>query len=499
MKYWIIFFFFFFTNVSAQVSCLMISSSDQYFSASGQGQSEEEAKAAATAALVSQISSFVTTRTDMRTSIENQIAQQSLVNLSTSSSQLRLDGLNYVSCNFSKKLERSFNILAYIKKEDLERSASFIAKEVESQMAFISTKKALDIDYVSEAYQAYLTTFFTPYPISYQDGVERIDNVKPYLERYIRDYFNNIEVTCTAVEIDPLYPQDHFVLTLKIEESKDINIKYSVEMNSLNAKSQLDNSGGKVHIIFQPFSTVEVLKTKLQLKSSQLPTNLEEISKTITFTREIDLLVDFSKIIELEFVIVEEKNHVKLIPALSNVSVKNIEWFSKGQLISSAQSPRISKEEIGSDIILRVNKQDNLSLKKEIILSKKDTLSLNLIAPTLDPLPSENIKEGIENPYNDLAAGTPFSTIVEAGNFEFQTIKSFLEELKASGAAVYGNKSDFVYPDKCWVVLIDPENRYVEHILKPFENGRKDIKGGLTFRDFESHLKGLVAVWVEFY
>ena len=51
----------------------MISSSEQYFSASGQGPTEEEAKATATAALVSQISSFVTTRTDMRTSIENQI------------------------------------------------------------------------------------------------------------------------------------------------------------------------------------------------------------------------------------------------------------------------------------------------------------------------------------------------------------------------------------------------------------------------------------------
>lgn len=498
MKYWIICFFFFFTNVSAQVSCLMISSSEQYFSASGQGQTEEEAKATATAALVSQISSFVTTRTDMKTSIENQIAQQSLVNLSTSSSQLRLDGLNYLSCNFGKRPEKGYTILAYIKKEDLERSASFIAKEIESQMAFISTKKALDIDYVSEAYQAYLTTFFTPYPIPYQDGVERIANVKPYLERYIRDYFNNIEVACTAVDLDPLYPQDHLVLTLKIANSKDINVKYSFDISSLNAKSQLDNNGGKVHVIFQPFSALEVLKGKLQLKISQLPGNLEEISKTVTFSRDIDLTVDFSKVIELDFVFVEEKDYVKLVPALSNISVKNIEWFSKGQLISSAQSPKISKEEIGDDIILRVNKQENLSIKKEIRLRKKETIAVNPATTSLDPL-SSTTREGEAKPYNDLADGTPFSTIVASGNFEFQAIKTFLEELKTSGAAVYGNKNDFVYPDKCWVVLINPESKEVEHILQPTLNGRKDVKGGLTFKDFESQLKGLVAVWVEFY
>ena len=499
MKYWIICFFFFVSNVSAQVNCLTISSSEQYFSASGQGQTEEEAKATATAALVSQISSFVTTRTDMRTSIENQIAQQSLVNLSTSSSQLRLDGLNYTSCNFAKKPEKGYTILAYIKKEDLERSASFIAKEVEAQMSFISTKKALDIDYVSEAYQAYLTTFFTPYPIPYQDGVEKIDNVKPYLERYIRNYFNNIEVSCTAVELDPLYPQDHFVLTLKIADSKDINIKYSLDISSLNAKSQLDNSGGKVHVIFQPFSAVEVLKGKIQLKSAQLPANLEEIAKTITFSRDIDLTVDFSKIIELDFVVVEEKDYVKLVPALSNLSVKNIEWFSKGQLISSAQSPKVPKDEIGSDILLRVNKQDNLSIKKEITLTRKDTVVVNTSPAVLDSLPSTPSLENLENRGNDLAKGTPFSKIVASGTYDFQAIKSFLEELKASGTAVYGNKSDFVNPDKCWVILIDPEIRYVEHILQPFANGRQDVKGGLTFSNFESQLKGLVAVWVEFY
>jgi hypothetical protein len=117
----------------------------------------------------------------------------------------------------------------------------------------------------------------------------------------------------------------------------------------------------------------------------------------------------------------------------------------------------------------------------------------------LDSLPSTPSLENLENRGNDLAKGTPFSKIVASGTYDFQAIKSFLEELKASGTAVYGNKSDFVNPDKCWVILIDPESRYVEHILQPFANGRQDVKGGLTFSNFESQLKGLVAVWVEFY
>ena len=265
MRYWLIFFVFFSSEVSAQVNCLSITTSDEFFSATGQGQTEQEARSSATSSLISQISSYVTTRTDLTTSIENQVAQQTLVNLSTSSSQLRLDGLKYEICNSGKKSEKIISVVAYIKKEDLERSAEFVKNEVESYLSIISTKKALEIDYISDSYLAFLTTFYSPYPIPYQFGAEKIDNLKPYLERQIREYLNKVDLTCSGVEIDPLNPQDHLILYLNLKNSTDFNLNYDFEISSLNAKSQIDYNGGKVPIIFQPLASTEE-RSKVHLR-----------------------------------------------------------------------------------------------------------------------------------------------------------------------------------------------------------------------------------------
>lgn len=500
MRNWFILFLFFFSEVSAQVDCQTLSSSDQYFSASGQGQTEEEAKTSATSSLISQISSYVTTRTDMTTSMENQVAQQTLVNLSTSRSQLRLDGLKYEVCSSNRRTDKTITVLAYISKEDLEKSAELVAKEVISYMTFISTKRALNIDYTSDAYQAFLATFFSPYPIPYQDGNDQIDNLKTHLERQIRDYFNKVEVICTHVDVDPLYPQDHLILTLNLTNSKDLNLRYDLEISSLNAKAQIDNLGGKVAVILQPISRNEVLKGKLSLKSSQLPGNLEEISKLVSITREIEFNVDFSSIIQIDFDIRDEGEYFKLVPKLKNISVKNMEWFSKGQLLSLEQSPRILKNEFGSDILLKINKQENL-------IAKKNTVNLNRGDPILKestkpkPLAPDNqgYRSEISKPAKPGDAESAFSKIQPEKLKDFKSLQVYLEELKSSGRVVYGKKSDFIYPDKCWVVLVNPDSRLIEYVLAPISNGKKDINKGIIYQDFESQLKGLVAIWVEFY
>jgi hypothetical protein len=500
MKYWFIFLVFFFSEVSAQVNCLTISSSDQYFSASGQGETEAEAKTSAAASLVSQISSYVTTRTDMMMSMENQVAQQTLVNLSTSRSQLRLDGLKYEVCNSSRKTVKTITVLAYISKEDLEKSTALVAGEVESYMSFIGTKKALDIDFTSDAYQAYLTTFFSPYPIPYQEGNDRIDNLKTHLERQIRDYFNKVEVICTDVEVDPLYPQDHLILTLNLTNSKDLNLRYDLEIPSINAKAQIDNLTGKVAVILQPISRNEVLKGRLDLKSSMIPGNLEEISKLVLISREIEFSVDFSSIIQIDFDVRDEGEYFKLVPKLKNISVKNIEWFSKGQLLSSEQAPRILKSEFGADILLKINKQENLSAKKNTgNLNRnnpiiRESITPNSLEPDAKIYPAE-----ISRPAKTGDAESNFSKIQPEKLRDFKSLQLYLEELKSSGKAVYGKKSDFIYPDKCWVVLVNPDSRVIEHVLAPISEGKKDINKGIIYQDFESQLKGLVAIWVEFY
>lgn len=492
---------FLFTEVSAQMDCLTITSSDRNFSSIGQGLTEQEARIAATASLVSQISSFVTTRTDMTTSIENQVAQQNLVNLSTSISQLRLDGLKFEICRPNKKGEELITVVVYISKEDLGKSAAYVAEEVGAYMGMIKNKRAMEIDYISDAYHAYLNTFYSPFPIPYQDGTENISNLKTYLESYIREYLNSVELSCILVQEDLLHAQDQFILKMKLGNSADLNIKYELEIPALNAKTQFDHHGGDMAIIFQPVSTTEIFKGKLSIKTGQLPTKLAELDKIVNITREVEFHADFSSLIMLDFTLKENGEYYSFIPHFNNISVRNIEWLSDGQLISTEQSPKILKRELGNEVILRINRQDKLTVKKKI----NSGLNLGEVSLTL-PIPEIPQRIITNQFFEDLEPSNPKPSVSHSFSKtnidqikDFQSLQPYLNDLKETGKAVYGKKSDFISPEKCWVVLVNPENSSIVHILKPFSSGRKDLKSGITFQDFESQLKGMAAIWVEFY
>jgi hypothetical protein len=82
---------------------------------------------------------------------------------------------------------------------------------------------------------------------------------------------------------------------------------------------------------------------------------------------------------------------------------------------------------------------------------------------------------------------------------DFSSLQTRLDALKKSGKIAVAKKETFINPDKCWVVLVDPNDKQVKHCLAPGKEQRIDIKTEQTYVDFESKLKGLIALWVEVY
>lgn len=497
MRVLVIIFIFLSSKGYSQINCQSITSSDRYFSSIGQGNSEGEARINATSSLISQISSYVTTRTDVTTQIENQFAEQNLVNQSTSISNLRLDGLKYEFCQQQKKADKIVTIVAYITKEDLEKSTAYVADDVRAYMQMIKDKKALGIGYISDLYQAYLNTFFSPYPIEYVDGGKRIDNLKLHLENELRQHLNQVELICTTVEENQINVRDHFIFNISLKNNSDPNLRFDFEIPSINAKSQLGFESGKLPVIFRPYSQSETFRGKLSLKSISLPQKLTEISNMVNISRDIEIQVDFSNLISIDFFVTFKDIYVEVSPDVKNISISNIEWFSDNKILSTDQSPRLNKSDLGKYLELRINKQLNLSKSKRI--------EVGLSIPNLDSFSSFDKKErSVEKqPYSSsnpkITKVTGFSHQDFIALTGFNDLKVYFDKLKSEGKIVYGRKSDFITPSSCWVILLDPSNSNIVHVLEPSSGERKDIKTGVKYSDFESQLKGMVAIWVEFY
>ena len=112
--------------------------------------------------------------------------------------------------------------------------------------------------------------------------------------------------------------------------------------------------------------------------------------------------------------------------------------------------------------------------------------NIEMAAPTIETKPTAAAPE------------LPAAQAELSESIDFQGLSASLKRRKSEGVLQYGKKSDFLLPEKCWVYLINPATRQVEHALAPGAGARKDWKTGKTLADFEQSSSGLIAVWVQF-
>jgi hypothetical protein len=479
-------------------TCAQAESNPDFYTARATGTSEKEAQENAKTLLVQQFSSLVTSRTSMTTMAGNNSSEQQFQNSSKTVSNLRLAGLKYMNCNEGNSRKNSENkdgnvsVIAYISKEDLNKSGIKVRESIRQCLELHAQKKALGLDGLNELYQAYLHSFFTPLSVACKVGNDSVSNLQVYIENKLREHLASIKIQCVEAVPHPLYPDEQIRLTLKVKGAVTSELTYALNCQSINAQKQLSAGQTSFDVLMLPNAPNEEFACELVLGGISLPDELKSVSETALITWPISFSANMQKVISIDFTAKETGNTVKLSPNIKHLSVRSFEWLIDGKKAGSEQNLSIAQSEIGSGkVTLRLNYSDSLAVTKTATeLRIKITEAVT------------SVKE--EKKAETTAATVPKTSSVSdplafAQIDDFQTLQARLDALKKSGKIAVGKKETFINPDKCWVFLVDAADKQVKHCMAPGNEQRIDIKTQQTYVDFENKLKGLIAVWLEVY
>jgi hypothetical protein len=343
--------------------CDEIRNSINYFSAAATGVTEEEARINALTLLAENISSVVSSRTDMLTKDDGAPTRQKFSNYSKSTSLLQLKGVRYITCDRNKK--SGITTLAFISRKDLEQSALEVSARVQQYLTIMEQKEAAGTDFLPEAYIAYLNTFVSPYAIEYNSTTRHITNVRGYLESYLRSFLSNITLSCPAVTENPEYPGQQLTMALSLAGANNTRMRFLIDIPEYAAKGFLDGANGNMDIIMTPDARTTKFTATLLLVPPPVEPDLKEISDQIEFSREVTLEANMSSVIKLDVSVSRENNELVLTPTVKHLTIRRLEWMSEGTFLSTGPQLRIAEGAL-KEITLRVNNSDNLTVTKTL-------------------------------------------------------------------------------------------------------------------------------------
>lgn len=471
---------------STQTDCTSLLKTEGLISASATGNTVQEARNSAHDLLINQISTRITSQTELSTKESNIGFEQEFSNVIESVSRMRLDGLQYQTCDYNARKEKP-RVVAYISYEDLKKSQFSVARDVQQYLHLMNQKQNLGLGHLAEVYHAYAHTFFAPQAVSGIVNNDTVSNVQPFLESMLRSHLNQLELRCVRVAEHPVYPDNQLQLFLQFHGVTDESLEYHFYCGAYNAVAQLDASGGTLDLLMQPASQKERVRGVLTIMPRIPADILTDHNLFEDFTKEIVLEVDYSPVIELDFEIDVRDNMVKLRPEVRHLSIAHVNWSSEGQKLSNQLTPTIERDRIGKTVELTLNNNPALRISKsmspELTINSNETSKPSGSLPSLKP-------EKSPSDYDPQS----FASLLN-----FDQAQHKLTELKKSGAAMWGKKEQFRNPDACWVLLVHPETQNIQHVLTPLEDGRTDLKSRQEYVDIDNQFKGLIAIWVELY
>ncbi len=356
----ILFLFITVCTITFAQDCDNIRKSSAYFSASSTGATENEARINALSLLAENISSVVSSRTDMLTK-DNGTAVQTFYNSSKSTSVLHLKGVSYLMCEKSKK--SGTTVVAFISKKDLSQSAEEVAARVRQYIELMESKEAKGMDFLPEAYIAYLHTFMSPYAIQYHSGTRDIGNVKSYLESFLRTYVSNVSVLCTGVSENTDYPDQQLTLSLALSGTNDTHMGFVIDIPEYSAMGNLDYASNTMDVIMAPDGKKTKFSGMLSLVPPPVEADLKDISERVRISREVSFDADMTDLVKLDFNSSEQGDRLVLTPAVRHLTIRQIEWMSEGRLLSTDQRATVPSAGL-KEITLRINGSRELTVTK---------------------------------------------------------------------------------------------------------------------------------------
>ncbi|MCH8546601.1 MAG: hypothetical protein LAT54_07695 [Cryomorphaceae bacterium] len=464
-------------HIEAQ-SCDDITSDALYFSAKATAESEESARLLAQDYLINQISTTVQSVSALTTTEISGEVTQDYVSTGTNVSSLRLKGLRHMVCSQNRR-NNEVTVLVYIAMEDLESSARAVETQVREYFELMAMKEMIGAYSMTDVYFAYLHTFLSPLPISLEHNGRTINDAKTYLEVMLREHLNGLSFDFESITPGHAGMEEQYSISASIANA-DPGLNYNLHIPSLNARAVFRGGQGMLHVFMRPAAPKETINGYLTFGAGRIPAEVQEVANLRVFSRSMSITLDFSQVISVDFTTELQADHVVATPRLAHVSPRSFSWEMGNQRLSNDQILRVPRENVTGPIRLVINDNQALSVRKTI---DGDVVQMNAEAP---PESENSLK----------------LSSAHAAHFEnlshFSELQKVLAQLRRGGLAVWGNKTDFVNPNTCWVLLVDPQTEQVQYVLSPHHRGRTDIKSGQTFNEVGEQFKGLIAIWVDF-
>lgn len=479
--------------------CLSAYPESGYYRALASAETEEAARAEATRLLMTAFPSRISIRRQQRSVDLNGSVDQAFQTDTEILSQLRLMGLQYFKCPGKRRAGR-VSVVAYISRQDLERSAEQTATKVREYTNLMSEQKE---NYYQHALLAYYHAHLSPHTISgVVDGNTRSD-VQAYLESVLREYLARLTVHCTGVSAQPGY-EGQLNIHLGISGGAP-GLGLQVSIPAYSSGGRLTSSMGSIGAIVQPLHRSERIKAIIALEPLVLPEELIEVSAVARITREITLDVDFAAVIRIAINRTDNGFNWLYQFESTGIAIQQWEWFVNDQLRSVQPTITVSKSEDLKSIRLRLNGDDGLTAaigepQGQYAVPGQNNPDLPRVK---DPKPagrtSASEKSDVERTKLSEAPAAILKLAMETSG---KNLESSLSEMVRQGILTAGRKSDFLNPDRCWVLIASKMSGTL-YMLTPERNGRTDLRSSHVFANFEtelrSELSGNAVLWLEVY
>ncbi|MCA0447825.1 MAG: PKD domain-containing protein [Bacteroidetes bacterium] len=457
---------------------------DDFFMGEAIGTETGKVKMEARKELILSIQNILSVESSSSTSETEKGIYSSMKQKINSWSWIKISGISFSTFDLA---DGKIKVIAYLSKADYRKSMDDLAAELTTAFQIASDREKVTglTSVIPDYYLIYLKSWYSPEPVRFGD----IQDLKSYISGKIKGFLKDVIIVQGDLSVDGTD-----------DPSVSIPLQFSWNRQPVNGftfREDLDNGTPRLVIDGQsllvshsfPSDLRKTLKLRLapQFDSQISTADLEEIHSLFPIEEIRTVILDFSGLISVDFSVSNSGNDILVFkPAVKNLSVSSLEWDFGDGTKSFEQSPRqiYLEKDKSYDVKLTVNRNKIFSISKKLSADGKwlDEKSARSSSPSLSPVPksSEDLKVSLLK-------------VTHA-----DVLLSRFQELKPTGRVIFGAKKDFLFPEKCWVVVYHAQTKEISTWLEPVSEGYREVKSGKTVKNLKDAYKGLSAIWVEF-
>lgn len=219
---------------------------------------------------------------------------------------------------------------------------------------------------------------------------------------------------------------------------------------------------------------------------------LYNVARTRLYSRDTYLDLDYSPILKAEINYVQKDNLFTFEPVIHNLSISTQQWSFGDGSSADELSPKHLYSHSG---VYTVSLLVNGSLKATRQVEVKSAPASKAAAPSVvvtetkpqTPPPSARI---------DDTEVLPQIIHELKGTGDYATAAGRLNQYKKAKKLLWGKLTDFLYPEKCWVLVFEPLDNKLIAVLSPGRGKRVEFISQTEVADFNTAYanKGVVCV-----